>query len=394
MATLNSDHDLELAAPPVFGALPSTTDPVFFRLWNGIADIASFTGTAPPVELRDGIRLAFDAPAAGNYRPGDYWTFTVRAGEITSPAVLIDHAPPVGIVYHRVALAEINWTGRHDTRVDGTIEDCRHRFRPLTNQKVCCTLLVGDGITSFGDFNALEQAALHLPAAGDELCLLPACTAPTRPRRRRNVTIHGCPRRTLVLPRTETKVTDHQGRRLRRRKIRQPRPVDHDGTPVMRRRQEGSCRDVRIEGTRMIARVNAIRATNAAELTITGNRLHLLDTVAGRHISGSDDTLVERNTLVLLPFVDRRQTIPRYPTTTRRAIRPTRARRPKRAHPSLVHLTRSRWTFALALLAPKQPYRAIGGIHVRAGSERAPPRKRHSAVPAASRSAATSIPSW
>ena len=32
MATLNTDHDLELTAPPAFGALPSTTDPVFFRL--------------------------------------------------------------------------------------------------------------------------------------------------------------------------------------------------------------------------------------------------------------------------------------------------------------------------------------------------------------------------
>ena len=115
MATLNSDHDLELTAPPVFGALPSTTDPVFFRLWNGIAEVASFTSAAPPNELRDGIRLVFDAPGAGNYRPGDYWTFTVRAGEITNPAVLVDHAPPVGIVYHRVALAEINWTGRQDT---------------------------------------------------------------------------------------------------------------------------------------------------------------------------------------------------------------------------------------------------------------------------------------
>ena len=64
MATLNTDHDLELAAPPAFGALPSTTDPVFFRLWNGIEDIAAFTNAVDPVELRDGIRLVFDAPAA------------------------------------------------------------------------------------------------------------------------------------------------------------------------------------------------------------------------------------------------------------------------------------------------------------------------------------------
>lgn len=65
-ATLNTDHDLELAAPASFGTMPSITDSVFFRLWNGIEYIAAFTNVANPVELRDGIRLAFDAPTAGN----------------------------------------------------------------------------------------------------------------------------------------------------------------------------------------------------------------------------------------------------------------------------------------------------------------------------------------
>jgi len=46
--------------------MPSITDSVFFRLWNGIEYIAAFTNVANPVELRDGIRLAFDAPTAGN----------------------------------------------------------------------------------------------------------------------------------------------------------------------------------------------------------------------------------------------------------------------------------------------------------------------------------------
>jgi hypothetical protein len=172
-ATLNTDHDLELTSPAAFGTLPSTTDSVFFRLWNGIADISAFTNAANPVDLRDGIRLVFDVPLAGSYAPGDYWTFTVRAGEIGNPQLLIDNAPPTGIVYHRVPLAEINWTARQNTEISGTIEDCRKRFRPLTNQKVCCTFLIGDGVSSFGDFNSLEEAAQHLPTAGGELCLLP-----------------------------------------------------------------------------------------------------------------------------------------------------------------------------------------------------------------------------
>ena len=44
---------------------------------------------------------------------------------------------------------------------DATIEDCRKRFRPLTNQKTCCTFLIGDGVSSFGDFNATEPVGGH-----------------------------------------------------------------------------------------------------------------------------------------------------------------------------------------------------------------------------------------
>jgi hypothetical protein len=377
-ATLNSDHDLELAAPAVFGALPSTTDPVFFRLWNGLEEVATFTNAVTPHELRDGIRLVFDAPAAGNYRSGDYWTFTVRAGEIANPAVLIDDAPPTGIVYHRVPLAEINWTARLDTRVSGTIEDCRKRFRPLTNQKVCCTLLVGDGITTFGDFNSLEEAAQHLPAAGGELCLLSGFhRANLLLDGRRNVTIHGCGRRSLVIPRTETKASpiirlvDCVGVKIHDLDL-----LTYDGIAVtMEGREEGSCRDVRIEHTRIIARANAIRATNAAELGIAHNRLHLLDTTLGRATVSiaADDVRIERNTLVMMPFVDETPNEPDVPDDdpTRDPADPCARPEVLYAFPKLVLLYAVKvWTFALAKLIPKQPYRAIGGIHVRAGSER------------------------
>jgi hypothetical protein len=372
IATLNTDHDLELAAPASFGTLPATTDSVFFRLWNGIGDVAAF------VELRDGIRLAFDGPAAGNYRPGDYWTFTVRAGEIANPQVLIDDAPPVGIVYHRVPLAEINWTARQNTEISGTIEDCRKRFRPLTNQKLCCTFLVGDGVSSFGDFNSLEEAAAHLPLAGGELCLLPGLhRANLRLEGRSNVTIHGCPRRSLVLPRTATRFdpilhcVDCVGIRVYDLDL-----ITYDGIAVLiEGQQEGSCRDVRIHDTRMIARVHCIRANEAAGLHIVSNRLHLLDTVAGlTTISlAADDSLVERNTLVLLPFVDTTPDEPDVPDDD-----PTRDPADPCARPEIIYnfpllvlaYAIRVWTFVIALLVPQQPYRAIGGIHLRAGCER------------------------
>lgn len=378
MATLTTDHDLELSVPPVFGALPATTDPVFFRLWNGLEEIAGFTSAVDPVELRDGIRLVFDAPSAGNYRPGDYWTFAVRAGEITNPAVLVDDSPPAGIVYHRVVLAEVNWTGRRDTDISGSIEDCRKRFRPLTNQKICCTFLVGDGVSSFGDFNSLEEAALHLPLAGGELCLLPGLHRTNlKLEGRRNVVIHGCPRRSIVLPRTETRsepilrLIDDDGIEVRDLDL-----ITYDGIAIaIEGSKEGSCRDVRVQGCRVIARTNAIRATNAAELVICDNRLHLLDTVDGlATISlNADDTLIERNTLVLLPFIDPTPNDPDTPDDdpTRDPADPCARPQVLYLFPKLVlHYAYKAWAFALALLVPRQPYRAIGGIHVRPGSER------------------------
>jgi hypothetical protein len=378
VATLNTDHDLELVSPVTFGTLPSTTDSVFFRLWNGLRNIADFTNAAEPEGLQDGIRLVFDAPGVGNYQPRDYWTFTVRAGEISNPEILLDHVFPHGIVYHRVPLAEINWTARRNTTISGFIEDCRKRFRPLTQQKVCCSFLIGDGVSSFGDFNSLEEAAAHLPANGGELCLLPGMhRANLSLEGKRNIKIHGCERRTLLLPRSETKVKpilfflDCEGIEVSSLDL-----VTYDGIPVaIEGSSEGKCRDVRIRDNRMIARTNAIRATNASGLLIADNRLHLLDTSDGlATISiAADDSMIERNTLVLLPFVE---TTPEEPETL--DVNPERDPADPCAKSEILYLNPKLvwqyaiqvWAFVLVQLIPKQPYRAIGGIHVRAGSER------------------------
>jgi hypothetical protein len=201
IATLNTEHDLELASPPTFGTLPATTNSIFLRLWNGLHDIADFTNAADPVELRDGIRLAFDVPGTGNYQPRDYWTFTVRAGEIANRPVLIDHAPPTGIVYHRVPLAEINWTvSQNHTTISGSIEDCRQVFPPITRLATCCTRRVGDGIQSHGEFTSIQAAIDSLPAAGGQICILPGTYAENiLITNRRNIIISGCGKRSRLI---------------------------------------------------------------------------------------------------------------------------------------------------------------------------------------------------
>ena len=154
------------------GAFAASTDTVFFRLWNGIKSISDFDA-ATPKELLDGIQLKFDAPTASNYTPGAYWTFKVRAGEITNPDTLIDDEVPFGPVYQRVPLAEINWGPAGVSVVPPDIEDCRRRFRPLTRLDTCCTVRVGDGETSLGDYDSIQDAIKALPPEGGMVCILP-----------------------------------------------------------------------------------------------------------------------------------------------------------------------------------------------------------------------------
>ena len=186
-ATLNNNNKLVLSgmefgtALPAPGPAPAPQD-IFFRLWDDLDDMSAFTNAATPAPLLDGIHLVFDAPASKTYREGDYWVFPARAGEINNQQTLINAQPPQGIRYHRVPLAELNWSPSSVPPVE--IDDCRRPFRPLTKLDTCCTYRVGDGIQSFGDFNASDypnatpigaiQAAINaLPKTGGQVCVLP-----------------------------------------------------------------------------------------------------------------------------------------------------------------------------------------------------------------------------
>ena len=194
-ATLGADGVITLSNTTTFGAVPTSTNDVFFRLWNGIELIGDFTGG--PVPLQDGIRLEFDPAAAGNYAPRDYWTFAVRAGEIPNEPILVNDEPPRGIHYHRVPLAELNWTANPIPTAD--IEDCRVIFPPLTKLSTCCTYRVGDGINSHGNFTSIQEAINHLPPDGGEICVLPGnYEENVRINLRRNITIKGCGVRSRV----------------------------------------------------------------------------------------------------------------------------------------------------------------------------------------------------
>ncbi len=193
--TITLPDPLANTNPEVFFGDPPADGDVFFRLWNAIAPIADFDGPAP-LPLQDGILLQFDPAAAGKYRPGDYWTFPVRAGDIGNTTPLLNLQPPTGIHYCRVPLAILEWKAAAGP---ATVEDCRHIFQPLTRLATCCTYTVGkDG---HGKFDTIQEAVDALPADGGEVCVLPGTYVENVriPKGRRHVTIKGCGPRSRVV---------------------------------------------------------------------------------------------------------------------------------------------------------------------------------------------------
>lgn len=382
-ATLSQDGVLALSN--VQGAWPAVTPSSgFFRLWNGIELVQDFPpGGANPVELKDGIRVELDAASAGNanYLPGDYWTFPVRAaGAVFEPAPWPVKAPPQGILHHRVALGILNWSGPPPVDIsfaNGEIDDCRRIFRPLTNQKICCTFNVGDGRSSRGDFDSIEEALQHLPASGGEICLLPGLhTTNAVIDGRSNVRIKGCDTKTKVIPRKEGAaqpiftVRDSQNVVLEHMDL-----VTLGGTAiVVGASQRGACSEIEIAHNRILACTNAIRARQVRGIHIHDNRIRMLDkrgSDVAIYLAG-DDGLIERNDIRLVPApamppldvpTEPDPLDPNDPCAKLEIVY---------FNPRLfVIYVNAVWTLLLPpLILLLQPYRALGGIQLGGGSER------------------------
>jgi Family of unknown function (DUF6519)/Right handed beta helix region len=385
--TLNSDGELELPTTATFGTIPAAGASVFFRLWNGIAAIAQFPlGT--PTPFQDGIRLEFEASSASNYTPGDYWTFPVRAGDIANPDVLINAQPPEGIRYHRVPLAELNWDTAEKPSItfkDQQIEDCRHPFRPLTNQKICCTFLVGDGMTTQGDFNSIEEALVHLPLQGGKICLLPGQHRTNVViKDRQNIVISGCGSRSIVTPRPE-KATEpifliDASQTIQ---LDQMTLMTNTGTAIQvidsANANQGS-REISILSNQMVASVHAIeiRVKEAAEdnrIRMADNQIALLDKAEAKAaiFSIADEVLIERNRVVVVPAPpDNPRIAPDPGNPTVSVFDPCTDKRlfytPRFAAFRFLRTTFS-YVANLASVA-KLAYSAQGGIQIGGGSER------------------------
>lgn len=185
--------------------LAAGEEPYFFlRFWEPAeTPMATSEPTGMARRLaQTGVLLDFLADG----RPGDQWTFSLRvnANDTVFPKRMLELGgqPPEAIKRYADLLALIHWTVEAG-EVEGHIHDCRRRIGPLWKQKDCCSFKVGDGKTSFGDFDRLDEAIAALPHVGGKICLLPGQhSSGVVIRNRENITISGCGDRTVILPTT------------------------------------------------------------------------------------------------------------------------------------------------------------------------------------------------
>ncbi|MEM7038381.1 MAG: DUF6519 domain-containing protein [Bacteroidota bacterium] len=140
--------------------------------------------------------------------PGDHWIIAARPetrDEVVPWALQTQGLPAFGVDRYFAPLAILRWyaTDGPEIAVE-VIRDCRKTFRPLTDLESCCTFHVGDGQSSFGDFNSIEEAVANLPETGGQICVLPGTHfANVELLNLRDIVISGCGYRSIVLPHQE-----------------------------------------------------------------------------------------------------------------------------------------------------------------------------------------------
>jgi Family of unknown function (DUF6519)/Periplasmic copper-binding protein (NosD) len=128
---------------------------------NGLLDV-----TGGPIDIEDGIRVSFALdPAGGNFKIGDYWVFAART--VDGSVEILDNAPPRGILHHYCRLGFIHWGADIEST---TFTDCRVHWPP-GGECDCCTVTVGDGIDSHGQFTDIQQAINALGNRGGVVCI-------------------------------------------------------------------------------------------------------------------------------------------------------------------------------------------------------------------------------
>jgi uncharacterized protein DUF6519/carboxypeptidase family protein/parallel beta helix pectate lyase-like protein len=134
---------------------------------NATTGLIDVTSTAQDIE--DGIQVTFsDDPSGGQLHVGDYWIFAART--VDGSVEALQKTPPQGILHHYARLGFMTWAAGGA----GTFgPDCRQFWPPAGGGDCtgCCTVTVGDGVNSHGNFTDIQKAIDSLGPAGGEVCL-------------------------------------------------------------------------------------------------------------------------------------------------------------------------------------------------------------------------------
>ena len=128
---------------------------------NGLLDV-----TPGLIDIEDGIQVQFDLnPPTGNFKVGDYWVFAARTADGSIEE--LQEAPPRGILHHFCRLGFIHWAANINAT---TFTDCRDHWPPACECDYC-TVTVGDGVDSHGQFTDIQQAINALGNRGGVVCI-------------------------------------------------------------------------------------------------------------------------------------------------------------------------------------------------------------------------------
>ncbi len=236
---------------------------LYMRVWHRGTDVVSTASLliqpGPNVLGNTGLTVTF----GGMDRvAGDFWIIAARPEtpeEIMPWRLQHGGMGPHGFRRFFAPLAVIRWRREGTTSVRGDIiHDCRKTFRPLTDIESCCTYHVGDGRTSFGDFNSIGEAINSLPHTGGHICVLPGrhnCNIALVGRQ--NITISGCGDQSLILP--------------------------HDNQVNLPIFFIANCQNITIEGLAFAARLNRAICLIDAQM------------ITGQVVSPSNTIIIQRN---------------------------------------------------------------------------------------------------
>jgi hypothetical protein len=351
----------------------------YLRVWNRGADNSadpaiSFTpGTAVTLG-QTGLQITLDGT---QFRAGDYWIIAARP---ETPNRVVPWQLEKGLMPHGrrlfvSPLALIQWppTGAGIPRV----HDCRPRFRPLTDQKVCCSFTVGDGKNTVGDFDSIEAALQAIPRnTGGEICLLPGVhEAHVVLENRRDITIRGCDQRVLVTPRTSKRppaiFTIRGGGNI---VLEHMDLMSPDGMLVdLQALNETPPLSVTIRHNRMLACVHAVRVMDGTDVHIVDNNIRMLDKETGdvAIFMRAEESRIARNRIHMVPVAEETPPAGETPSGGRYDPYDPCDEPEIIAKPILQLYTYLEWAWADTLFqVPDSAYVAPGGIQVASTSER------------------------